>query len=160
MASDRVKQARLKVARYCAMAERSPRQVIDKLEKYGLSGHEAEKVFIALKSEKFVDEERFAGAFVNDKFTFNQWGRNRLKQELKLHDIPGEIIENAIYSIPDEEYTETVSALLEKKWAKIRDDEHFLSRKKKTIDYLLRKGFEGSVVFSCFEEFMSRRKQS
>lgn len=158
MTQNRVKQAKLKAAKYCAFAERSPRQVREKLVKYGLDDSSAEEILLELVGDGFVSESRFADAFVHDKFIFNKWGKMKIRHELHFHDIPENIIQQALLTIPEQEYMDTINKLIREKWDKLSEGEDYLSKKKKIFDYLVRKGFEFQDVLTGFDELMSGRK--
>jgi regulatory protein len=146
-----VKAAKVKMARYCSSRERSPFQIKEKLLSYGLEDSQIEEVIDFLKQEQFLSEDRFAQAFARDKFRFNQWGRIKIEQELKRHQLSESCIENAIFSLDEDDYQGILSDLLMKKWNQTKNENHFLKRKKKTMDYLIRKGFESHLVWKTFD---------
>jgi len=154
---DQLKKAIAIAERYCASAERSPRQVLDKLKKYRIGTDEAEDVILHLKNENFLDETRFARAFALDKFRFNQWGKIRITLELQRHSLSTTAIQNGLAAISHDEYSQLLEKLTIKKWSLLPPEQDFLARKKKTIDFLLRKGFESDLVFSVFEACISPR---
>ena len=82
--SEQLQQAKNKAARYCVGAERSPYQVLTKLQLYGLELEDALVALESLKEANFTNEKRFVSAFVNDKFIFNKCcgdqNRNRVKE--------------------------------------------------------------------------------
>ncbi len=157
--SDRLKKAKSKAGRYCAYGERSPRQVREKLISYGLSNKEAEVVLSQLIKESFVDEFRFARAFSNDKFKFNRWGKLKIRLELKRkHRLGDEAIQNGLDYIEDVEYVEMIGDLLRKKWSKLPDSIPYLDRKKRTVDFLIRKGFEQELVYRQLNDYLSTRQ--
>ena len=73
-----------------------------------------------LKKEKFVDDQRYAIAFVRDKYRFNQWGRIKIDQSLRLKHIDTESINLAMEEIDEEEYQEALLSLLRKKLPAIK----------------------------------------
>lgn len=135
-----LKQARLKAAKYCAGGEKAPYQVMQKLLKWELTGEEAQSVLQQLTSEKFIDEERFARAYVNDKFRFNQWGKIRIKMELQQLRIDPSLIVSTLEEINPELYEQVMIQLATKKWNSLKDEPW--ARKQKVTASLVRKGFE------------------
>jgi regulatory protein len=158
MSGDRYRQIRDRVARYCAMGERSPKQAQEKLLKYGLNPSLVEKAIEELQKNHFLDTERFAKAFANDKFRFNSWGKIKIRIELKNHLIPEDDIETGLLNIDQEEYFEKVEELIRKKWSTLKEDENYLVRKNKTASFLVRKGFESELVFNKIDDLMSSGK--
>jgi regulatory protein len=63
----------------------------------------------------YINEERFARAFVKDKFRFNHWGRVKITTHLKALNISSENISIAMQEIGDEEYDEMLDTIVEKK---------------------------------------------
>ena len=82
------KEAVARLASYCATSEHAPLELLRKLQRWGIEGDEAEEIVEQLKAEGFVDERRFAVAFVRDKYRFNGWGPLRLRDELRRLRIP------------------------------------------------------------------------
>ena len=64
-------QALNRAAALCARSEQAPADVHAKLIKWGLNASDAARVMEGLTEQGFINEERFAKAFVKDKFTFN-----------------------------------------------------------------------------------------
>lgn len=150
---DRLKKAKAKAGRYCALGERSPKQVRDKLISYGLRRDEAEQVLQDLLRNQLVDEHRFARAFANDKFKFNKWGKLKIRTELRLkHQISEAGIEQGLEYIHEDEYQEMVHNLLSRRLEKLDPvlDRH--QKMKKCVDFVLRKGFEMDLVMKIYKE--------
>ena len=157
--ADAIKNARIKASRYCSFAERSPRQVLDKLLTYGIGASQAQNVLQELVQEQFVDEQRFAKAFANDKFKFNKWGKIKIANELKLkHAISEGVIKTGLAYIDMKEYRELISQLLQKKLASLNTTQHRLVKKKKCFNYMIGRGFETDLVLSAFESLSLDRQ--
>jgi regulatory protein len=146
-----VKQGIAKAQAYCAYQERCQQEVRNKLHEWGLHGNEAEEVIAALIEENFLNEERFALAYVSGKFRLKRWGKIKLKQELKARNISDYCIKKALSQISNEEYEKTIIDLIEKKKKEIKDKLPHV-RKHKIINYLISKGFEYEIVQSVLEE--------
>ena len=73
------------------------------------------------------------------------WGRKKIYYGLKEKKISEYCIKAAMKSIDEEDYIKTLSRLAEKKHASLKG-EHYLTRKKKTADYLIQKGYEPDLV--------------
>lgn len=133
-------QAKVKMAKYCSGTERAPYQVLQKLTKWELDESEAQQILAELIAEEFVNEERFVKAYCNDKFSFNQWGKIRIKQELYRLRIADEVIQTGLNYIDPEKYEDTMLNLAMRKWNSLKDENWI--RKQKTTAYLVNKGFE------------------
>lgn len=144
-------QAKLKIASFCAYQERCQQEVRDKLYTYGLSGEEVEDILSYMIEEGFLNEERFARAFVGGKFRIKKWGRNKILQELKLRQISPNCIKSGMKEINAEEYWETLQGLVEKKWDNLSDRDDFI-RVQKVFRYLMSRGYEADIIQEAIEE--------
>ena len=116
----REEEARLKAEAYCAMSEHCSDDVCRKLEQWGAPLAAYDSILRYLKKQKFVDDQRYAIAFVRDKYRFNQWGRIKIAQSLRLKRIDTESINLAMEEIDEEEYQEALLSLLQKKLPAIK----------------------------------------
>ena len=146
-----VKEATLKLMQFCAYRDRSQKEVEEKLKELRMIPMACEEIIIKLMQEDFLNEERFARSFVRGKFRIKKWGRNKIKQELKLREISSPIIKLAFTEIEEEEYKQTLKELAEKKFRLIKEPNAFKKRKKLS-DYLLQKGFERDIIISMINE--------
>jgi regulatory protein len=141
-----VNEAKLKAADYCAYQERSQQEVRNKLYSYGLHQDEVEQVISELITEKFINEERFARAYVGGKFRMKKWGRIKIIQGLKQHKISEYCIKKGLSEIDEDDYNETIQALIDKKKAYITGGSPQLI-KKKLAAFLQQKGYESNLVW-------------
>lgn len=137
-------EALQKLERFCAYRERCPKEVRSKLAECGLSRADAEQIYEVLREDRFFDEERFALAYAGGKFRSNQWGRVRIRQELKMRNIAPEFIARALDSINETEYETLLRKLLDKKRQQYAGEEN---AREKAAASLIRAGFEMELVF-------------
>ncbi len=138
-------QALQKLKHYCGYQERCHSDVKEKLFQLGIRRSEHDEIIASLIEENYLNEERFAIAFARGKFRMNQWGRIKIKNELKKKRISDYCISKAMKQLDENEYLQTLKKLATKKYASLKN-EQYLIRKKKTMDYLLQKGFEWELV--------------
>ena len=107
-----------RLASYCAYAEHSAQEVRKKCRGWELSDEVCDELIERLEQEGYLNEERFARAFVRDKYRFNGWGPLRLQAELRRHRIPSRLIDAAIEELEEEEMQgeDQLTALLERKY--------------------------------------------
>lgn len=137
--------AYLKIQNWCAYQERSQNETRFKLLDYGLNPEEADQLISKLITENFLNEERFAMALARGKFRIKQWGKNKIRIELKKHRVSDYCINRAMKEIDPDEYDKTISELLEKKLATTGTED----RKKAfytALKYLVSRGFESDLV--------------
>ena len=142
-------QALQKLKQYCGYQERCHKEVRQKLYDLGVRSAEHDEIISKLIEDDYLNEERFAMQFAGGKFRMKQWGRQKIKYALKEKGVSDYCIKKAMKQV-DEEYAATLQKLAAKKYALLKS-EQYLVRKKKTIDYLLRKGFEPDLVYRAVE---------
>jgi regulatory protein len=138
-------QALQKLKHYCAYQERSHSEVKSKLYDLGVRKPEHDDIIATLIEENYLNEERFAIAFARGKFRMKQWGKVKIGYELKQRQVSAYCIKKAMKQIDEEEYLKTIQELAIEKYAALKG-EQYLVRKKKTMDYLVQKGFEHPLI--------------
>jgi regulatory protein len=140
-------QAIQKLRQYCGYQERSHYEAKQKLYDLGVRAIEHDEIISKLIEDDYLNEERFAIQFAGGKFRMKQWGMKKIIHALKEKQVSEYCIKKALKQI-GEEYNSTLKKLAEKKYAALKSDQ-YLVRKKKTIDYLLRKGYEPNLVYAA-----------
>lgn len=130
----------------CARQEFSRRDISTKLMNKGAMADEAREVVDRLVSEGFIDDARYARAFVADKFRFERWGRVKISYMLHLKGLPDDVVDEALHQIDDTQYVETLKDLLEAKLRTLRAAPPFALRQKVARTAISR-GFEPDLVF-------------
>jgi regulatory protein len=130
-----------KLQRYCAYQDRCHQEVRSKLLDLGLYGDDLEEVITDLIADNFLNEERFARSYARGKFRMKQWGRVRIKRELKQRDISDYCIRKALEEIEEPTYQATLQQVLEKRLPVIKETRPYQIRKK-LADYAVRRGYE------------------
>ncbi|MEP7373881.1 MAG: regulatory protein RecX [Chitinophagaceae bacterium] len=138
-------QALQKLRHYCGYQERCHSEVKEKLYSLGVFKNEHDSIMATLIEEGYLNEERFAIAFAGGKFRVKQWGRVKIKYELKQKQVSEYSIKKALQQIDEKEYKDVLKKLADEKYAALKNEQHPV-RKKKTMDYLLQKGFEMELV--------------
>ncbi|MBS1608586.1 MAG: RecX family transcriptional regulator [Bacteroidetes bacterium] len=147
-------QALQKLRHYCGYQERSHQEVKSKLYELGIRKADHDELLSVLIEENYLNEERFAIAFAGGKFRMKQWGRVKIKYELKQRQVSEFNIKRALKQIDEETYRQTLLELAEEKYTDIKN-EQWIVRRKKTIDYLLQKGFEPELVNQIVKQITS-----
>ena len=138
-------QALQKLKHYCGYQERCHSEVKEKLYSLGVWKKEHDEIMATLIEEGYLNEERFAIAFAGGRFRMKQWGRVKIKYELKQKQVSDYSIKKALDQINEEEYMATLQKLAAKKYAALKT-EQWLARKKKMADYLQQKGYELNLI--------------
>ncbi len=86
-------QALQSLMRECARSERSSGDALRLMKRWGVSDEDAQKVLARLLSERFIDDSRYAEAFVRDKLNLSGWGAYKIKSALRAKGVSKEIID-------------------------------------------------------------------
>lgn len=142
-----------KIKFYCKYRERCVKEVRTKLLSYKLQKADTERILDDLINENYINDERFATAFVRGKFSLNHWGKLKIKIALKQLEINDHIIKNALNVINEEEYKRIINKLAEKKFYQLRAEKNLLTKKIKIQNFLLQKGFERNLISDVIKKF-------
>ena len=143
-------QARAKAEHFCTYQERSQQEVRNKLYSFGLPSWNIEELISELIQANFLNEERFAITYTSGKFRIKHWGKNKIKQGLKLKQVPVKLIRKALNHIDEEEYLKTLDRLLRKKADLLQEPDPF-KRRYRLMQYALGKGFESDIIAEILE---------
>lgn len=144
-------EARLKAEAYCSMAERCTDDVLRKLGQWGTPEDTHGAIVDALREEKYIDDRRYAVAFVRDKYRFNQWGRIKISQALRVKHVALEDISAALEEIDEEEYESILVSLLLKKRQGIKANSDY-ERNGKMIRFAASHGYEMGEILRCMKQ--------
>ena len=139
-------QALLKAKNYCAYQERCHSEVKDKLYGFGLNKNKTEQIISTLIEENYLNEERFAISYAGGHFRTKNWGRVKIKYELKKKMVSPYCIKRALSLIDEEAYTKTLNRLAEQKLKTLKGEKNLFIKRKKLQDHLLQKGYENDLV--------------
>jgi len=117
-----------------------------KMRNWGVQSADIQRVIESLVVERFVDNFRFATAYVRDKTRFNHWGRVKTTLMLRQKHIDKQVINEAFNELPESDYQRAFEAERDKKLRQFRALKPF-ERSRKTAAYLIQKGFEPDFVF-------------
>jgi regulatory protein len=148
-------QALQKLRHFCGYQERCHSEARSKLFKLEISRKHHDAIIASLIEEGYLDEERFAIAFAGGKFRIKQWGKQKIKNALKQKQVSEYSINSALRKIGNEEYLSVLKKLADEKFSSLEESD-FLLRTKKTMDYLVQKGFEAGLVNDALEELTIR----
>lgn len=131
---------------YCAYQERCHSEVRNKLLELNFRGNDLEEAIASLIDGNFLNEERFARSYTRGKFRIKQWGRRKITNELKKKKVSEYCIRKGLTEIDDQEYEETLKALMDKKVSELKSEKNIWIRKQKVQRYLLQKGYEPDLI--------------
>ena len=101
---------------------------------------------------RFVNDERYAKAFVRGKVNQSGWGVNKIRFHLIQKGIDKDIIDEALGQTDEEAYRQRLIEILKTKAKTVKADSDF-EKKRKLAAYAMQKGFEGPLVWEVVKEF-------
>jgi len=138
-----------KLKHQCAAQEKCSYDISLQLNKAGFTNAEQQEILDELLLDKFIDNQRYADAFVRDKLKFNRWGKQKLYAMLKNKHLANEIIRAALEKIDPDFYMDILKSELRKKLSnKSLDKVQF----QKLYRFALSKGFENGFIITAFKE--------
>lgn len=140
-----------RAAALCSTAEHCTADIREKLARWGVAESDARAIVDRLVQERFIDEQRYAIAFVKDKFRFSGWGRIKIRYALQQKHIDGSDIDNALTVIGEEEYADRLHQLLQAKSRTLRDDDPE-ARRAKLFRFAASRGFESNLIFNTLKQ--------
>lgn len=144
-------EAKGKIQRYCAYQERSHHEVRNKLFEYGLYSNDVDQLLTDLITDGFLNEERYAKAFVGGKFRMKKWGRIKIVNALEAQGLSQNCIKIGLKEIDADDYLTTLNFILEKKGGEI-DEENIFAKRDKISKYAIQKGYEPELVWKTLKE--------
>ena len=133
-------EAYTRLSALCAMGEHCCHDIQKKMNNWELPEGADVRIIEKLVKEKFIDENRFAHAFVRDKFRYNRWGKIRIQQELRLRQIPQKHIDEALEEIESDDNLSTLKEIIRKKRPSVKGRNEY-EIKAKLIRFALGRGF-------------------
>jgi regulatory protein len=149
-----IEEAKARMESYCAYQERCHKEVQQKLRKMRMIPDAIDQVIFHLLQHNFLNETRFSQAFARGKFRVKKWGKNRIKNELKMRDISKYNVTLALKEIPDSDYYTTFQELVEKRLRQLENETNLQKKRKKLADYLLYRGWESHLVWNKISEII------
>ena len=143
-------QAYQKLAALCARSEHCQQEMLDKMRQWGVDEEEQAKVMARLVEERYVDDERFTRAFVNDKVRYAKWGRRKIEQALWMKRIDEQLARTVLDEVPDEDYIAILRPALKQKRRSTKAASEY-EMTMKLLKYALSRGFTMDVIKQCME---------
>lgn len=148
-----VDEIKRKIEQFCVYQDRCHKEVEQKMRDYELIPEAREMILLSLMQDNFLNEERFAKSFARGKFRIKNWGKQRIIRELKFREISAYNIKTALKEIDEQEYLDTIYRITEKRSQSILETNSY-KKKKKLIDFLMRKGFENELIFKTVNDVL------
>lgn len=142
-----------KMAAVCSRSEQCSPDIRKKLIAFGLNEAETDEVIGKLKSEKFIDDERFAKAYVAEKFRLNKWGRVKIRYYLKAKGLNDQIIETGLDNLDEEKYKAALLETMKEKARKVKKKSKY-EKMAQIIRFAQSRGYEPELIHRHMNEVL------
>lgn len=143
-------EAYLTLAALCARSEHCQWEMLEKMRRWELDDAAQARVMARLVKERYVDDERYARAFVKDKVRYNKWGRRKVEQALWQKRIDDDIRERVLDEVDKEEYLNVLRPLLKQKRKSIKAGNDY-ELNQKLVRFALGRGFTYDIIRQCID---------
>ena len=141
-------EAYLQLAALCAQAEHCQQEMRDKMRRWELDETVQNRIVTRLVKERYVDDERYARAFVKDKIRYNKWGRRKVQQALWQKHIDADVQQQVLDEIDEKEYLDILRPLLKQKRKNIKAESDY-ELNQKLVRFALGRGFGFDIIRQC-----------
>ena len=144
------KEAYLTLAALCAQAEHCQWEMLEKMRRWEVPEDAQARVMQRLVKERYVDDERYAQAFVKDKIRYNKWGRRKVDQALWQKHIDEDIRKRVLDEVDDEEYLGVLRPLLKQKRKSTKANSDY-ELNQKLMRFAMGRGFTFDIIRQCID---------
>lgn len=143
-------EAFLTLASLCAQAEHCQWEMTEKMRRWEVDEAAQARIIQRLTKERYVDDERYARAFVKDKVRYNKWGRRKVEQALWQKHIDEDIRQRVLDEVDDEEYLAVLRPLLKQRRKSIKANSDY-EENQKLMRFALGRGFTFDIIRQCLD---------
>lgn len=135
----------------CARSEQCSFDILKKLERWGITPVAAKRILAGLAEAGFVNDERFAKAYVRDKYLFSRWGRLKITAGLYAKRINKETIAIALHEIEIRRYAANAFKVLTSKLHSLPQEMERSEKRQRLLRFGISRGFETSLIVKIIE---------
>ena len=141
-------QALASLMRLCARGERSSGDALRLMRGWGVPPEDARKVLARLVAERFIDDGRYAAAFVRDKMNLSGWGAGKIRTALRAKGVAAEIVDEALRQMAGTDMCGRLQPLMERRLRTLKYSSPYDARTK-LIRFALSRGYDYATAKSC-----------
>lgn len=143
-------EAYLRLASLCAQAEHCQYEIKEKMRRWELGEEAQTRIMERLVKERYIDEMRYARAFVKDKVVYNKWGRRKVEQALWQKHIDDDIRQCVLEEVDDETYVSVLRPLLKQKRKSTKAGSEY-EMNQKLMRFAMGRGFTFDIIRQCID---------
>lgn len=137
-----------KLTAVCARAEHCKDDMLRRMQRWQVDEATQREVISYLVKEKYIDEERYARFFINDKIKYNRWGRRKVEQALYFKHIPREVYEPLLDDVANEDFESVLLPLLQNKEKNLKYANDY-EKRMKLLRFAMQRGFSYEQADKC-----------
>lgn len=142
-------QALQSLMRMCARSERSSGDALRLMKRWSVADEEAKKVLARLRAERFIDDARYAEAFVRDKLNLSGWGAYKIKMTLRTKGVSKEIIDEVVAPmLAETDMTERLEEIMRRRMRTLKYSSPY-DAKTKLIRFAASRGYDMDEAIEC-----------
>ena len=146
-------QALRSLMNLCVRGERCSGDALRLMRGWGVNAADADKVLQRLVAERFIDDSRYAAAFVREKINLSGWGMYKITATLRQKGIDGAIISEALQECGGVDMAERLTELLRRKM-RITKYKNSADLRAKLLRYAAGQGYDFSTARTCVEQLV------
>lgn len=135
----------------CAQSEHAEGELMEKMRQWGIDEGTQARIMQQLTQARYVDDHRFAEAFIHDKIAFNGWGRRKIAQALWAKHVDEAVYTPLLDAVDEAQYLEALRPLVRQKYRSVKAKTEY-ERAMKVIKFAVGRGFEFEEVQKCLNE--------
>ena len=152
-------QALQSLMRMCARSERSSERssgdALRLMKRWGLTDEDARKVLSRLQTERFIDDARYAEAFVRDKLNLSGWGAYKIKAALRAKGVSKEIVEDVVAPmLAEADMTERLEEIMRRRLRTLKYSSAY-EAKTKLIRFAASRGYDLDEAVECASKILN-----
>lgn len=140
----------------CDRCEQCTPDLLEKMNRWGVSSRDAQRVIEELEDMRYVDDHRFVRAYAHDKVCFSGWGRYKVVRGLMAKRLSRQLIDEAMEGVEEEEYEDVTRRVTAAKLRQMRTDAIDYETKVKVLRHVLQRGFEMDVARRALREVLEQ----
>ncbi len=148
---DLFKSALRRAMAICAGSEHSGGEIAGKLSSWGVSAEDAGEIIRVLAKENFVNDKRYAAAYISDKLRYNKWGKVKIAAQLKIKGIPDDIIRESLNAVDDSQYLNMIKEVLASHRKSLKAKNQY-DLKGKMMRFGLSRGYESHLLYDLLND--------
>jgi regulatory protein len=135
---------------YLNRRERTVAEVRSHLARHRCEPEAIESALQALREQGYLDDERYARLFAEDKRTLEHWGRERIARSLRERGVDRDLIDETLSCSPAEDELQRAVSLLRHRFPTAPRDRRTRDR---ALGVLVRKGYDSELALDALAAY-------